>query len=56
MANGKVALGIVVVALYALGLNVRTGYSQEKATPAGVQVHMVIADKALRDDNEISAR
>jgi hypothetical protein len=54
MANSKVALGVVVVALYALGLNVRTGYSQEKATLAGVQVHMVIADEAIRDNSEIA--
>jgi hypothetical protein len=55
MANGKVVLGVVVVALYALGLNVRTGYSQEKAAPGGVQVHMVIADQAIRDDSEIAS-
>jgi hypothetical protein len=54
MANGKVVLGVVVVALYALGLNVRSGYSQEKAALAGVQVHMVIADQAIRDNSEIA--
>lgn len=53
MTNRGVALGMVVVAFYALGLNARIGYSQEKA--GDVQVHMVIADQSLRDDNEIPA-
>jgi hypothetical protein len=52
MTNRRVVLGIVTV-LYALGLSAGIGYSQEKA--AGVQVHMVIDDQAIRDDSEIAA-
>jgi hypothetical protein len=55
MTNRKVvALGIMTV-LSALGLNAGIGHSQEKVVPAGVQVHMVIADQALRDDREVPA-
>jgi hypothetical protein len=54
MTNRKVVRGMAVVALCALGLNARFGHSQEKAPVAGVQVHMVIADQALRDNSEIA--
>ena len=54
MTNRKVVLGLVVVALCALGLNARFGHSQEKATVPGVQVHMVIAAEGLADDNEVA--
>jgi hypothetical protein len=47
MTNRKVVLGLVVVALCALGLNARFGHSQEKTTSGGVQVHMVIAAEGL---------
>jgi hypothetical protein len=54
MTNRKVVLGLVVVALCALGLNARFGHSQEKTAVAGVQVHMVIAAEGLADDNEVA--
>ena len=51
MTNSNVALGMVVV-LCALGWNAQLGYSQERAAPAGIQVHMVIAAESLRYDSE----
>lgn len=54
MTNRKIVLGMVVVALCALGLNARFGLSQENATVAGVQVHMVIAAEGLSDDSELA--
>ena len=54
MENCKVALGMGVVVLCALGVNARIGCSQETAAPAGVQVHMVIADESLRDNSEVA--
>ncbi len=54
MTNRKLVLGVAVVALCALGLNARFGHSQENATPAGVQVHMVIAAEGLSDDSELA--
>ena len=53
MPNRKAVLGMAVVALFALGLNARIGHSQESAASAGVQVHMVITDQAVRDDTEV---
>jgi hypothetical protein len=54
MTNRKIVLGMVVAALCALGLNARFGLSQENATVAGVQVHMVIAAEGLSDDSELA--
>ncbi len=54
MTNRKIVLGMVVVALCALGLNARFGHSQEKTTVAGAQVHMVIAGEGLSDDSELA--
>jgi hypothetical protein len=52
MTNRKVVQGMVVVALCALGLNARVGYSQEKAASTGVQVHMVIAAESVSYNKE----
>jgi hypothetical protein len=52
MTNRKVALGMMVVALYALGGGARIGYSQEKAASTGVQVHMVIAAESVSYNRE----
>jgi hypothetical protein len=54
MTNRKLVLGVGVVALCALGLHTRIGYSQETAAPTGVQVHMVIAAEGLADDSEVA--
>jgi hypothetical protein len=50
----KVALGLFGASCL-LALSARVVYSQDKATPSTVQVHMVITDQALSDNSEIPA-
>jgi hypothetical protein len=53
MTHRKAVLGMVVVAFFTWAFNAQIAHSQESAASAGVQVHMVITDQAVRDDTEI---
>jgi hypothetical protein len=52
MKSNKPLLGLFC-AFCVLALSARIAHSQEKATPATVQVHMVITDQSLRDNDEV---
>jgi hypothetical protein len=52
MKNSKLRLGLFG-AFCVLAFTPRIAHSQEKATPATVQVHMVITDQSLRDNDEV---
>jgi hypothetical protein len=52
MARRSIVLGMTL--LSAFGFTAQIGHAQEKASSAGVPVHMVIADEAIREDTEVA--